>query len=117
MRSLLLAVKLSLLCFLMLFSFAPPVRAQSCEICKVGSLSGASWCRPVQQEETGATKCDDYVDIAGAYCVEGGNFCSWVNAGGGGGGSGGGGGGGGGCSGSGFCPAECFSCGGGGGSN
>lgn len=50
------------------------------------------------------------------YCHMDGAPCYGINVGGGGGGTGGGGGGGGSCSyNSGWCPPECFSCGGGGG--
>lgn len=106
-------VKVGLSSLVVLISLALPAAAQTCEICKKGVLTSYAWCRPVQQEETGATNCVDYSSIAGPYCLESGNFCSWVSVGGGGSGGGGeGGGGGSGCTGSGFCPAECFSCGG-----
>lgn len=93
---------------------ASSAQAYECEICKL-SFTGNSWCRAVREMETGVTNCQDHVaNIGGSYCTEEGNACSWVNAvgGGGGGGTGGGGGGGGGsCASTGFCPAECFSCG------
>jgi len=89
-------------------------QAYECEICKL-SFTGNSWCRGVQEMETGVTQCENHVaNIGGSYCTEDGNACSWVNAVGGGGGGTGGWGGGGGCTATGFCPAECFSCGGGG---
>jgi hypothetical protein len=50
--------------------------------------------------------------LGGAYCSESGSFCNSISVGGGGGGTGGSGGGTS-CSYQGYCPAECFSCGGG----
>ena len=49
------------------------------------------------------------------FCYESGSACYGITVGGGGGGGGTGGGGGGCASTGGFCPAECFSCSGGGG--
>lgn len=85
----------------------------ACEICKANILTpDLSWCHPVEQEETGVTRCRDGSDWHGPWCFEEGTFCSVVDAGGGG---GTGGGGDNPCQVTGFCPAECFSCSGGGG--
>ena len=112
MRSLATVRKLVLAGLTLAASASPPAQAYECEICKL-SFTGNSWCRPVREMETGVTLCKDFVaNIGGSYCTEDGNACSWVNGGGGGGGTGGGGGGS--CTSTGFCPAECFSCGGGG---
>jgi len=107
-------VKLALAGFIVLTTLALP--AEACQVCRQSFLSHNSWCRPVEQEETGATQCTNFPsNTGGSYCSEGGTFCTWVNSGGGGTGGGGvGGGGGNGCAPTGFCPAECFSCGGGG---
>lgn len=103
--------KITLAGFILAAFVSSSAWAYECEICKL-SFTGNSWCRAVQEMETGVTQCVDHVaNIGGSYCTEDGNACSWVNAGGGGGGGTGGGGGGGTCTGSGFCPAECFSCG------
>lgn len=102
-------------------AFAPavlPAAAQTCERCVDGwervLLGGSSFCRAVRGEEVGVTGCQDGNTLFGPYCNEsGGTFCNaiTVDGGGGGGGSGGGWGSGGGCQNTGFCPAECFSCG------
>lgn len=115
MRSFFALWKLALAGFILAAAASPPLQAYECEICKL-SFTGNSWCRAVREMETGVTQCKDYVaNIGGSYCTEDGNACSWVTGVGGGGGGGTGGGGGGSCSSStGFCPAECFSCGGGG---
>lgn len=97
--------------------------AAACQRCadgmKVVLSGGGSWCEPLREGETGVTICKQGVDIFGKpWCTESGTFCSQITVdggGGSGGGTGGGGGGGGGsCQGAGFCPAECFSCSGGG---
>jgi len=91
--------------------------ASACANCYYPTrYSLTSWCKPVMNEETGVTDCEDYWDPfdGSQTCMESGSFCSVVSAGGGG-STGGGSGGGGGCTTSGFCPASCFSCGGGGG--
>lgn len=85
-----------------------------CERCTNPVFTGGmSWCVEVKQEETGVTLCKDGVDLFGPYCSEDGIYCSVVDAGGGG-GTGSGGGGTNPCQTSGFCPAQCFSCSGGG---
>src|SRR6185436_5514700 len=88
-----------------------PAKGMACEKCatswNVVLSRGQSWCQAVKDGETGATQCDAGVTwIGGAYCHEGGIYCSTVTA-------GGGGGGGSTCQSSGYCPAECFSCSGG----
>jgi hypothetical protein len=98
----------------------PRAAAAACEQCKLSPFpfSYNQWCVEVYDPETGVTACTDGLDpLTGSlWCFEEGNACSVVNVGGGGGGTGGGGGGGGGsCNTAGYCPAECFSCGGGGG--
>jgi hypothetical protein len=102
----------SLCCSLLL-----PSVAEGCELCYSSLINPTrSYCRQVNELETGVTNCVTYVDnLGGSSCSESGTYCSYVNAGGGGSGGSGGGGGGNGCSTAGFCPAECFSCGGGGG--
>lgn len=97
---------------------AVPQAGSACERCTSGwqvVLSGGqSWCRPVTGDEVGSTLCTDSTTaIGGAYCSESGNFCNAISVGSGGGGSTGGSGGGASCSYQGYCPAECFSCGGG----
>lgn len=71
------------------------------------------WCQPVQGGRSGFTDCTS-PEEASCCCRIRGNPCT-SGGGTGGGGGGGWGGGGGACSSTGFCPAECFSCGGGGG--
>lgn len=99
-------------------SMATSRPASACANCyQPSQWSLTSWCKPVANEETGVTGCDDYWDPfdGSQTCAETGTFCSSVNAGGGGGTGSGGGSGDGSCSSGGFCPASCFSCGGGGG--
>lgn len=96
-------------------SVLSPQAVLGCEICKYYLLLGFAPCRPVTETEVGSTICtNEYDPLVGFSCAESGTYCSEINAGGGG-GSGSGGGGGSQCSTTGFCPAECFSCGGGGG--
>lgn len=86
-----------------------PQPAAACQKCADAKFN-PDFCFPAGQGEAGMTICtngDWGCHLDGAACTGG--------SGGGGGGGGTGGGGGGACSGSGFCPAECFSCGGGGG--
>jgi len=89
---------------------------KACENCVHGWIN--DHCIPVQQGEIGYTFC---FEMPASFpwpsvCVADGNFCSSIDVNGGGGGGGtGGGGGGGACATTGFCPAECFSCSGGGG--
>jgi len=105
-----------------LSSLILPAPTQACELCFWHWLNPTrSYCRALQDRETGTTICTTFVDnLGGSDCTEGGDYCTVITVGGGGGsGSRGGGGGGGACQTSGFCPAECFSCssgGGGGGS-
>jgi hypothetical protein len=101
---------------LMLGSFVP-APAAACELCySVWWNFGRSYCKPLQNGETGTTVCEDVIsNTGGSFCTEGGDYCTIVDAGGGGGGTGGGGTGSGGttCQTTGACPAECFSCSGG----
>jgi hypothetical protein len=96
-----------------------PQTGAACERCssnwEVILSGGQSWCHPVTGDEVGSTICTSGTTaIGGSYCSESGNFCNSITIGGGGGGGGtGGGGGGSSCSYQGYCPAECFSCGGG----
>lgn len=86
--------------------------ATACEICRdfFTDLS----CGPVFQGETGYTECEPSGESSS--CEVSGDFCSVITVDGGGGGGGTGGGGGDNpCETLSFCPAECFSCGGGGG--
>jgi hypothetical protein len=93
-----------------------PQPAMGCEVCKHIFFLGYAPCRPVAPDEVGSTVCTDQYDpYAGFSCVESGTFCSSIVVGGGGGGTGGTGGSGGSCQTSGLCPAQCFSCSGGGG--
>jgi hypothetical protein len=94
-----------------------PRPAAGCEICKANLFLGFVPCRSVTEDEVGSTICQDQYDpIGGSTCEESGTFCSGITVGGGGGGAGGTGGAGGNpCQTSSFCPASCFSCGGGGG--
>jgi hypothetical protein len=95
-----------------------PERAEACEICKNNWLTPWNFlCKPVSDRETGVTDCEnDYHPFTNTTsCSEGGDFCAVIDAAGGGGG-GSGGGGSNPCQVSGFCPAECFSCSGNGGS-
>ena len=97
-----------------------PEVAGACEVCARSSWL-TPWnylCRPVQDRETGATECtNDYEPFSNVTsCFESGDYCTIIVVDGGG-GTGGGGGGGeeNPCETSNFCPAECFSCSGGGG--
>jgi hypothetical protein len=105
------------LAILGLFFWTLPQPAAGCEICKPNFFLGFVPCRAVAEDEVGATVCQDQYDpIGGFTCEESGTFCTGITvSGGGGGGNGGSGGGSGSCQTSGFCPAFCFSCGGGGG--
>lgn len=92
--------------------------AQACEICDstgiLGHLAYNAFCRGVGPDDIGATHCNLVYDplTPSVDCYESGSFCSTFTVTGGGGGAGGGTSGGG-CGGGGFCPASCFSCGGG----
>ncbi len=89
-------------------AIAAPGSAKACNECDVNAQN-IDFCRPVFDNEVGATVCE----AAPGYCNLSGSACSEITVGGG--GSGGSGGGGGGCNtSSGFCPAACFSCSGGG---
>jgi len=93
-----------------------PRPATGCEICKINFFLGFIPCRAVTESEVGSTICTDEYDVVAGYtCSESGTFCSGITVGGGGGGGGSTGGGGGSCQTSNLCPAECFSCSGGGG--
>lgn len=97
-----------------------PTLAHACETCEYYSFPGRSmYCDSVLDGETGAETCTLTYDFWSAKydCLESGNFCSEVDAGGGSGsgGTGGGDGSGGSCGTTGFCAAQCFSCPGGGG--
>jgi hypothetical protein len=98
------------------FFWALPQPAASCEICEYKFFLGFK-CRPVTEKEVGSTICTGtYSPVGGYTCEESGTFCTGITVdGGGGGGTGSGGGDGSSCQTSGFCPAACFSCGGGGG--
>lgn len=104
---------------LVILGLTAPQTAEACELCYWSWLNPSrSYCKIVQEGQTGTTRCDTFVgNLGDSYCTEGGDFCSVITAGGGGGGGGSAGGGGGTnpCQTSGFCPAECFTCGGGGG--
>jgi hypothetical protein len=101
-------------------SLVHPEVVDACQIC-VRSNWLTPWnrlCRPVEDRESGTTTCETKIEPASGliYCHEGGDFCAVIDVFGGG-GTGGGGTGGGGtnpCQTTGFCPAECFSCSGGG---
>jgi len=94
-----------------------PSQAEACSICNFYFILGFAPYRATKENEVGSTGCTNYYDpFAGFYCEESGDFCSTISVvGGGGGGTGGGGGGGDACASTRFCPAECFSCEGGGG--
>ena len=101
----------------LLFSISFPAASwASCEICKpYGTLNYS--CFPAVNE-VGVTHCQVFSDPfawpPSVWCTESGNFCSTIVVNGGGGGGGGTGGGAGCQGGTGGCPAECFSCSGGG---
>lgn len=117
MRKGMVARRFLLVGALALSSFTLPRPVLGCEVCKYYFFLGFAPCRPVEEGETGATICTNHSDISGFSCEESGDFCSSITVTGGGGGGTGGVGGGGSdpCQTSGFCPAECFSCSGGGG--
>lgn len=89
----------------------------TCQVCKKREnfTIPKDFCA-VADDENGSMCCSQESFGLATYCTETGSSCYGIVVGGGGGGGGTGGGGGGGCSSSsGWCPAECFSCGGGGG--
>ena len=91
--------------------------ASACEYCKTRSFwwGFANWCAPVPPDGSlGVTNCYDQGTTPSLACTEKGNVCSEITVDGGGTGGSGGGGGGNCGGGAGGCPAECFSCGGGG---
>ncbi|HEX6904299.1 MAG TPA: hypothetical protein VF789_31610 [Thermoanaerobaculia bacterium] len=94
-------------------------RADACEVCGRSSWL-TPWnylCRPAKDKETGATGCtDNYEPVSNTTsCFESGDYCTVIIVNGGGTGGGGGGEEENPCQTSNFCPAECFSCSGGGG--
>lgn len=95
---------------LLVFFYCDGAAATECQLCH--KFFDDEWCEPVGAGESGNTNCSS-PEEASCCCRFSGSPCSG-SGGSGGGGGGGWGGGGGACSGSGFCPAECFSCGGGG---
>lgn len=95
------------------------VEPLGCYVCeeRPGTI-GWNQCQQVGNEEWGdGTSCSNAFLNGQVSCWVSGGACYNIVVGGGGdeGGGGSGSGGGGNCSGGGFCPAECFSCGGGGG--
>src|SRR6185295_4011227 len=111
-------VSLSLLATLVCLIVWPTVAHASCEICELASGFGSnSRCFPAVND-VGVTVCQMFSDPLAwppsTWCTEAGTFCSTIIVNGGGGGGGGTGGGGGCQGGASGCPAECFSCGGGG---
>lgn len=112
-------IRLSVLIGLMLAGAQGAAWAEcgTCQVCRERSrlTIPADYCS-VASDEEGYMCCSlDSIGIA-TYCSMSGSACYGINVGGGGGGTGGGGGGGGSCTyQSGWCPPECFSCGGGGG--
>jgi len=89
-----------------------PVSAAECLECF--KFFDDEWCQPVGAGRSGFTECTS-PEEASCCCRIRGNPCTIDGGAGGGGGGGGWGGGGSVCSGGGaFCPAQCFSCGGGG---
>jgi hypothetical protein len=90
----------------------------TCQVCRERNhiTIPADFCG-VANGEDGSMCCDEFDTGVGTLCGESGSACYGIIVDGGGGDSGGGGsGGGGGCSyQTGWCPAECFTCGGGGG--
>lgn len=111
-------VSLRLLTALACLIVWPTVAQASCDTCKlIGNLGSNSSCFPAVND-VGVTQCQVHSDPLAwppsTWCTEAGTFCSTIVVNGGGGGGGTGGGGGGSCGGGGFCPAACFSCGGGG---
>jgi hypothetical protein len=89
-----------------------PTFAEACQECF--KLFDDEWCNDAPSGVSGFTICTS-PEEASCCCKFSGSPCTGGSGGSGGGGGGGWGGGGGACSGTGFCPAECFSCGGGGG--
>lgn len=91
---------------------------EGCYVCQAIGRGGASYCRPVGHGEHGdGTRCEEEESLSGPFgpwCSMTPNPCYNVDVSGGGGGGGGGSGGGNACLTVGFCPAECFSCAGGG---
>ena len=95
---------------IMLLFLPAPTYAAACQECF--KFFDDEWCQDAAPGRSGFTICTS-PEEASCCCKVSGSPCTG-GSGTGGGGGGGWGGGGGGCSGSGFCPAECFSCGGGG---
>ena len=86
----------------------------TCQVCreKTRLTIPADYCA-VANDEAGYTCCTPSSIGIATYCSESGSACYGIVVGGGGGGGGTGGGGGGGCGyQSGWCPAECMTCGG-----
>jgi hypothetical protein len=110
------ALAIGLLWFLGLAGFGSVSKLFACETCK-SFLGFYGHCAAVAENETGYTQCATVPSLDGTTCIYSGDFCSSITVTGSGSGGGGTGGGGGStCTGNGgFCPAECFSCGGGGG--
>lgn len=98
---------------IMLVILLAPAAAEACEECF--KFFDDEWCHEASAGQSGFTICNS-PEEASCCCKFSGNPCTGGQPSGGGGG-GGWGGGGGACGGTGFCPAECFSCGGGGGAN
>jgi hypothetical protein len=88
-----------------------PQATKACELCHV--FFDDESCKTATPGESGFTKCT-VPEEASCCCTLSGNACTGGSGGGGGGGGGTGGGGGNPCQTTGFCPAQCFSCGGGG---
>lgn len=88
----------------------------TCQVCKEGlSITlTRDYCKGANSED-GWMCCREESFGLETFCYESGSACYGITVGGGGGGGGTGGGGGGCASTGGFCPAECFSCSGGGG--
>lgn len=114
-------IRLSLLVVLMVVAAQGAAWAVcgNCQVCRERTriTLAADFCA-VANGENGSMCCSEQTYGPQTFCTESGSACYGIIVGGGGGGGGTGGGGGGGCgSYGGFCPAECFSCGGGGGAN
>lgn len=95
-----------------LFVLLTPQPAGACEKCH--EFWGDETCVPAGPGDSGYTVCTT-PEEASCCCTFSGSACTGSGGGSGGGGGGGWGGGGNQCQTSGFCPAECFSCGGSGG--